>query len=92
MTNKYFFFFRNDDLGKPADSQLSYAMTNTEEELFRRACRDIAGMEKVTVIEGDRSKKPQFFFLFCAIISSIFLVFTLIILKKLRNTIDDSMV
>ena len=89
---KYFLFFRNDALGNPTDSQLSEAMTIQEAELFTRACRDIAEMEKVTIDEGEQLKKPQIFILFCALISSILLVFTLIMLKKLRNTIDDSMV
>ena len=82
-------FFRNDALGNPADSELSNAMTTQEEQLFKRACRDIAGMEKVIIDEGEQLKKPQIFILFCAMISSIFLVFTLIILKKLRNKLDD---
>ena len=84
--------FRNDALGNPADSELSNAMTTQEEQLFKRACSDIGGMEKVIIDEGEQLKKPKKIILFCAMISSIFLVFTLIILKKLRNTIDDSMV
>ena len=89
LTNKYFFDFRNDALGNPADSELSNAMTTQEEQLFKRACSDIGGMEKVIIDEGEQLKKPNFFILFFAMISSIFLVFTLLILKKLRNKLDD---
>ena len=89
LTNKYFFDFRNDAGGNPADSELSNAMTTEEEKLFKRACSDIGEMEKVIIDEGEQLKKPDFFILFFAMISSIFLVFTLIIFKKLRNKLDD---
>ena len=89
LTNTFVFDFRNDAGGNPADSELSNAMTAEEEKLFKRACSDIGEMEKVIIDECEPLKKPIFFILFFAMISSIFLVFTLLILKKLRNKLDD---
>ena len=89
LTNTFVFDFRNDAGGNTADSELSNAMTTEEEKLFKRACSDIGEMEKVILDEGQQMKKPHVFLLFFTMFSSIFLVFTLLILKKLRNKLDD---
>ena len=89
LTNTFVFDFRNDAGGNTADSELSNAMTTEEEKLFKRACSDIGEMEKVMIDEGQQMKKPHVFLLFFTMFSSIFLVFTLLILKKLRNKLDD---
>ena len=46
LTNTYVFDFRNDAGGNKADSQLSNAMTEEEEQLFQRACSDIGKYNK----------------------------------------------
>ena len=88
LTNTFVFDFRNDAGGNKADSELSNAMTTEEEKLFKRACSDIGEMEKVMIDEGEQLKKPHVFLLFFTMFSSIFLVFTLLFLKTLRNKLD----
>ena len=92
LTNTFVFDFRNDAGGNNADSELSNAMTTEEEKLFKRACSDIGEyntkMEKVMIDEDEKFKQPHVFLLVFTMFSSIFLVFTLLFLKTLRNKLD----